>query len=65
MIKYNFSLQELEQVLSEYEIEHKLPIELFDSESQRNLYQLGHKMQKALWNKKVMQDIKRLSRIQS
>ena len=24
MLKYNFSLQELEQVLSEYEVEHKL-----------------------------------------
>jgi hypothetical protein len=63
MIKYNFSINELEQILEEYETEHKLAFELFDSESQRNLYKLGQQMQKSLWSKKVLSDVKKLSMI--
>lgn len=46
MLKYNFSFEELENVLEEYENEHKTAYELFDSEQQRNLYRLGQKMHK-------------------
>ena len=42
-----------------------MAFELFDSEDQRSLYKLGQKMQKDIWNKKIMQDVKRLSRLKN
>lgn len=34
---------------------------MFDSERQRQLYRLGQRMQKDLWNKKIIKDIKKIS----
>lgn len=49
----------------DYENEHRLAEEMFDSPEQRDLYRLGQKMQKDFWNKKVMHDVKKLSMIKS
>ena len=65
MLKYNFSLEDLENVLDDYENENRMADQMFDSQQQRNLYRLGQKMQKDVWNKKVMHDVKRLSQIKS
>lgn len=61
MMKYNIGTEELEGILQEYDRENRQALEMFDSERQRQLYRLGQRMQKDLWNKKIIKDIKKIS----
>jgi hypothetical protein len=61
MRKFNISGAELEQIFDDYEREHRQASELFDSEKQVQLYRLGQRMQRDLWNKKVLKDVRNIS----
>jgi hypothetical protein len=61
MMKYNIGTEELEAILEEYDRDNRQALEMFDSERQRQLYRLGKRMQKDLWNKKIIKDIKKIS----
>lgn len=63
MLKYNINVSELEQILEDYDRQYRQADELFDTDNQRELYRLGQRMQRDLWNRKVMKDVKKMSMV--